>query len=240
MISSVDENVIQSMDLLRVELDIIPVEEGRVNYFTGHLIRGAFLNFLSEIDADLVTTLHSNTGMRPYSIQPVCFPFKGDQRNALWEFWPGERRVFRICSLSHEVNRALLQAVFKTQGTMIKIGETRCVVDAIRYEGANFKDIVMDATNANIFDFDFVSPTKFEIRSESFPMLFPMPAYVYGGLGSLWNRYAPPEVLLNLDEFVANVKSGLCVTKHMIRTSQVRIKGHIPVTGFLGKARFKI
>lgn len=240
MISFSEEHDTQSMDLLRIELDIMPIENGRVNYFTGHLIRGAFLKLLSDVDSSLVDSLHSDIKLRPYSIQPVRFPFKGDQRTALWEFYPGEKRVFRINNLSKDVNASLLKAIFSTQGSTIKIGETNCIIDAIRFERTNFIDIVLNSQKASTFDFDFVSPTKFEIRSESFPMLFPLPAYVFGALGRLWNLFAPPDVNLNLDNLMNDVKSGVCVTKHKIRTTQVRIKGHIPVTGFLGRVRFKV
>lgn len=240
MISISEEHTAHSMDLLKVELDILPIENGRVNYFTGHLIRGAFLKLLSEVDSDIVEALHSSTTLRPYSIQPVRFPFKGDQRSALWEFYPGEKRVFRINSLSKDVNTSLLKAIFSTQGSTIKIGETNCVIDAIRFERTNFVDIVKNSIEAIAFDFDFVSPTKFEIRSETFPMLFPLPAYVFGALGRLWNQFAPSDVNLDLDNLIDGVRSGVCVTKHKIRTSQVRIKGHIPITGFLGKVRFKV
>ncbi|TXT53665.1 MAG: hypothetical protein BAJATHORv1_130005 [Candidatus Thorarchaeota archaeon] len=227
-------------ELLSIEFEIIPVEKGRVNYFTGHLIRGAFLSMLAEIDESLVNRLHNGAGMRPYSVAPIRFPYRGDQRSKLWELKPGRKRYFRLSSLSPEVNTSLLKAVMKSSGRTIQIGASQCAVNSVRFKTASYTDLVKGVEPVRSHDFHFLSPTFFQIRSETFPMLFPIPTYVFGSLGSIWNRFAPSEVRIDMSSFMEELKSGICVTKHYLRTVQVRIKGRIPISGFLGKARFKL
>lgn len=227
-------------DLLRVEFDVVPIEKGRVNYFTGHLIRGAFLAMLSETDSELLEKLHDGPSVRPYSVAPIRLPHHGDLRGKLWEVRPGKTLRFRLSCISKKVSSALLKAALDTEGRTLKIAETECVVKSLRFQSEGFADLVRETTQSSVHEFWFLSPTMFQVKSETFPMLFPLPVYVFGSLGSLWNRFAPSETHFEMDDFMEEVRSDVCVTKHALRTAQVRIKGHIPVTGFVGTARFKV
>lgn len=230
---------IATKDLLMIEVDAVAEEKGRVNYFTGHLIRGALLHMISRSDPDLVSILHDGQTSRPYSVAPIRLPFRPDQRELLWEIRPGYRMTFRLCSLSYEVNRRIIEGIFNNWSSSLRIGEVNLNLVSVRFESLSFVDIVRNNTGARNHEFKFLSPTKFEIRSESFPMLFPLPTYLFGGLASLWNKFAPEETHIDLDDFIKKLKSNICVTQHAIRTATARIKGHIPITGFVGRARFK-
>ncbi len=227
-------------DLLRIDIEAVLVESGRVNYFTGHLIRGALLALISKHDPELVSLLHDGHKIRPYSVAPIRFRQRADQRHRLWELRPGYRVSFRIASLSYEVNRRIIEGIFADSWEDLKIGETHLTVLSARFESSSFVDQVKQGTNAKSFEFRFLSPTKFEVKSESYPMLYPMPVYVFGGLGSLWNNFAPEEFHIDMEDFIEGVRSHVCITQHSLRTVSVIIKGHIPVTGFIGRTRFKV
>ncbi len=238
----VSENIpsIAPKDLLMIEVDAVAEESGRVNYFTGHLIRGALLHMISKNDPELVSVLHDGKKSRPYSVAPIRLPFRSDQRELLWEIRPGFIMTFRLCSLSLDVNRRIMEGIFNNWSSSLRIGEVNLKVVGMRFESMSFVDIIRNSTGARIHEFKFLSPTKFEIRSESFPMLFPLPTYLYGGLASLWNKFAPDELHIELDKFMENLKSNVCVTQHAIRTAAARIKGHIPISGFVGRTRYKV
>ncbi|MHA2034125.1 MAG: CRISPR-associated endoribonuclease Cas6 [Candidatus Thorarchaeota archaeon] len=236
----IDTPVLAPKDLLMIEIDAVPMEKGRVNSFTGHLIRGALLRMISNRDPELVSLLHDGKNVRPYSVAPVRMSRRRDQRDLLWEIRPGRRLRFRVCSLARDVSRRIIEGLLTTGWEDLKIGETHLRVVAARFESKSFAELVKDAPPVDSHEFKFISPTKFEIRSETFPMLFPLPPFVFGGLGSLWNRFAPREFHIDMDEFVAGVRTHVCVTQYDLRTVAVRIKGSIPVTGFVGRARFKV
>lgn len=227
-------------DLLNIEFDITPSEKGRVNKFTGHLIRGAFLNLLKQVDPDVVNRLHDGRSMRPYSIAPVRFSREARMSKHLWRLRPGQKLTFRLSSLSKEVNTSLLEAVMKLSNEPVRIGYTHCDLVGVRYETASFTELVKQVGNSRRFIYHFLSPTKFEIRAQTFPMLFPIPTYMFGSLGKLWNKFAPESAHIDIDDVIDDIKSNVCVVGHRIKTVRVRIKSNIPITGFIGKTWFKV
>ncbi len=231
---------IRNADLLNIEFKVVPLESGNINYFSGHLIRGAFLAMLAEQNERLVTELHDGKAVKPYSIAPVALRFKGDKREKLYRVVPGKPLYFRLSSLSRDVSMMLMRTALTSQDRIVKIGETNCIVDGIRFSTQDYAGLARADSISSRYKFIFLSPTLFEIRSETFPMLFPLPSYVFGSLASLWNRFAPEELHLDMDRTMEQLKSVVVATQHNIHTTQVRIKGHIPISGYVGTVMYKI
>ncbi len=231
---------IDSGELLRVNIVAVASSSGQVNYFTGHLIRGALLNLISRNNEGLVSELHDGRGRRPYSVAPVRLPYRADQRDLLWVVQPGQRIVFRVCGLRQEVNSSILNGILANRSGGIRLGETPMEIVEVNFESSTYFSLATSKVNTREFEFKFLSPTKFEIRSETFPMLFPLPMYLFGSLGSLWNEFAPPELTIDMDTLMNDVRTSVCVTQHALRTVSIKIKGHIPHIGFVGRARFKV
>jgi len=105
-------------------VEMVAKDSGRVRTFKGHLVRGALLNLIKNIDSDLAQKLHQPHQPRPYSVTPATpVAHQKTIRENLWWIKPGEHAEFHVGLLQDNIGEKILQKILENQQE-IKLGET--------------------------------------------------------------------------------------------------------------------
>jgi len=97
-------------------VEMVAKDSGRIRIFTGHLVRGALLNLIKNIDQDLAQKLHQPHQPRPYSVTPAT-PVAHPKtiRENLWWIKPGEHVKSHIGLLQDNIGEKILQKILENQ-----------------------------------------------------------------------------------------------------------------------------
>ncbi len=226
-------------EVIDLWIEMVATDSGRLKTFTGHLVRGALLSLIRNVDPELAESLHEPHQPRPYSVSPatpVGQPMS--VRENLWWIKPGDRVRFHAGFLQDHIGEKAFQKILEG-GQEIKLGEIPFTPARIELKRTTYEELVKTAQPQEIITIKFTSPTRFEIKSREFPLLLPDPRYVYGSLAQLWNRYAPPQVQVDTNELHEWVEEHVYVRKiYRLQTREVDIGKTHKMVGFTGTVEY--
>jgi CRISPR-associated endoribonuclease Cas6 len=213
---------------------MVATDSGRANPFTGHLVRGALLNLLKNVDPDLAQGLHEPHRSRPYSVTPVTqLARRRVIRQNLWWIQPGDQVKFHAGFLQDHIGEKTLQKILEGRPE-IKLGEIPFTLVKIELKRTTYEELVKTAQPEEIITVRFQSPTQLPIMGRDFPLLFPDPRYVYGNVARLWNQNAPPQLQVDTQELHDWIEQHLYIRRYNLRTREINIGKRVKMAGFMG------
>jgi CRISPR-associated endoribonuclease Cas6 len=214
-------------------------DSGRLKTFTGHLVRGALLTLIRNVDPELAESLHEPHQPRPYSVTPAT-PVGQPMsiRENLWWIKPGDHVRFHAGFLQDHIGEKAFQKILEGRQE-IKLGETPFIPVRIELKRTTYEELVKTAQPEEIITVKFTSPTQFAIKAREFPLLLPDPRYMYGSLAQLWNRYAPAQLQVDTDELHEWVEENVYVRKiYSLQTREIDIGKTRKIAGFTGTLEY--
>jgi CRISPR-associated endoribonuclease Cas6 len=219
-------------------IDMVATDSGRVRTFTGHLVRGALLNLIKNVDPELAQKLHEPHQQRPYSVTPatpVAHP-RNIHEN-LWWIQAGEHVRFHAGFLQDHIGEKAFQKILEDRQE-IKFGETPFTPVRIELKRTTHEELVKTAQPEPVITMRFHSPTQLPIIGREFPLLFPDPRYVYGNLARLWNQNAPPQVQVDTQQLHDWVEKNVYIRKYRLQTVEIDIGKQVKLAGFTGTLEY--
>jgi len=230
-----DNNVI-SLPGGEIFFSLLSQDETVLPYYSGSIVRGAFLNLISEIDYSLADKLHSNNKVRPYAVETVR-KISGDyirnKRNELI-VKKGELLRLSIKILDSDILKLLIEHFMKSNLPKIILLDKEYVISDLTY---SVKRVELKKSSLKL-KINFLSPTYFSMINKKDSMYFPEPKYLFMNLAKLWNIYNK-EVFIPEKQFYEWLDKNVGVNDYSTRTKRVYIGKNTPIKGFQGWIVYK-
>ncbi len=237
--------LIKPQEIVSLNMKVSVNEGGYISPFTGHLIRGFLLKMISDIDPDLSAKLHSKNVRKSFSIAPLrnIKRRKYIEKN-LWRLDRGEVLDISLRFFDQQLSSLIPEILYYISKYGISLGSINFSILEHTVKSTSFKNLLalggnIDTSKPYRFVLTFHSPTRFEIKSTTFPMLMPIPHFVFKSLGDLWNSYAPDDLRIDVDLMLDELKNHIFVSNYRLSNEKHRLRGDLYVAGFTGFAEYR-
>ncbi|MHA1204194.1 MAG: CRISPR-associated endoribonuclease Cas6 [Candidatus Heimdallarchaeaceae archaeon] len=227
---SIDASVV-SLPGGEISLSLLSQSDAIIPYYSGSLVRGAFLNLISSINPVIADKLHSGNNIRPYaveSIKKVSCNHKRTNRNELI-INKGEQIKLSLKILDSNILNLLIQHLINTTIPRITIINQEFVLSDLSYSTKR-----VEITNGGQkLKINFLTPTYFSMLNRSDSMFFPDPKYLFMNLAKLWNTFNS-EIFIPEKPFFKWLDKNVKINDYATSTKRVYIGKRTPIKGFQG------
>jgi len=211
------------MELLSILLILTPTSYTRLKGFYGRQAQAWLLKQIAGQDSNMADLMHSNTGLKPYTVSSLIIP-EGGRREDDGELWliPKQECLLRITSLSAQLSELLLAKVIPNVPNTIRLKWSEFKILRLSKENGwdgqtTFEELVhqSEANSSPNVTLEFASPTAF--RSKGIDLTLPTPDQVWRSLWWRWNTFAPDE--LRIDPMWPEFASACIVVREFVLRS---------------------
>lgn len=196
--------------LTKIEVEFIPLKRIIIPPLTSKASKTILLKLIGETGKIKEVVLDSEA-YKPLSLSMIKYKnrylYGTKKSKELVYLREGARYSFEITFLSSDLLNELIKAMInETIEQIIPLYNGKIVIYGISAEYREFKEL--DKPIEKTFKAEFLTPTQFAIRHTPTAVrfrLFPVPTLVYLSLVRHWNKYAPPEMKIDEDEFIQRV-----------------------------------
>jgi len=241
----VSYSMIQPYEISSLNIKIIANEGGYITPFTGHLIRGFLIRLIEDIMPDTSSDLHRPNKRKPFSIAPLQPLQKRKQfEKKLWRLERGEVLTFSISFVDKQLSSLIPEVLNYISRFGVSLGEMNFSIleysiKSTKYENLISLSSITDPNKPYRFVIKYNSPTRFEIKSSTFPMLMPMPHLVFKSLGDLWNSYSPEDLKIDVDAMLDDLKNHIFISNYRLSIEKHRLREDMYMAGFTGVVEYQ-
>ncbi|MHA1401810.1 MAG: CRISPR-associated endoribonuclease Cas6 [Candidatus Heimdallarchaeaceae archaeon] len=199
--------------------------------FSGSLVRGAFLNLISQIKPELASLLHEGNKMRPYAVESIQVTSGKSRRTARGEIIvnKGDQIKLTLKLMDSKLLSSLIQILITDSMPSITLMNKDYTITNLSYKTHR---VEINGLSSKL-KVNFLSPTYFSILNRAESMYFPDPKYLFMNLAKIWNTFNP-ELSIPEDEFFLWVDNNIVINDYSTRTKRAYIGKKTPIKGFHG------
>lgn len=213
-----------------IRLKLISKSDCILPKFTGNIARASLLRYLSDLDEELVETLHKANHIRPYSIKQLAL-----HKNSASEIRKdllintNDILFFEIGVLDKKILEETVNLFVKNSSKLLKFCESDFAIVSVEYSQHN----PPPKNHSKKVKIYFRSPTYFTVKAKPEPMLFPDPKYFFMNLTKIWNTMNP-EIVIPEEQIYEWIDKNVVINDYATYTRRVHISKSRPINGFMG------
>ena len=224
--------------MIRLCFHLLSQDDARIA-FSGIALRAAFLEMVRNQNEPLGAWFHSGEGTRPYSILPLEFDRRFGTTLEAGEEYLFEVVLFDTTGLN-EVIRDLVVAerdsvrLYKYELPVLQV-EVRQIDPTIQMQ-----KWIQDTADTTVIHMSFLTPTQLSHFGTDRAYLFPSPDKVFSSLMRVWNTMESDFRSKHISEYRTWIERNVYVSRHKVRTYQLRFGQSRSLLGFLGDVTFSL
>lgn len=190
-----------------------------------YIIRALLMDWLSELDLNLVKKLHTPNEVRPYSIQ-VAYHKKN--------------LVFYLNLFNSEIYQPLVNDLLNQKKKSFSINGQTFYLRKVLFEHFSIETLIKQSKSVNSFGIEFIEPTYFNTTRANHAIRLPIPELIFSNLTNLWNDTLKEQLRIEKDKFMNWVNHNIFASSYKIRTKIKEIGKDTPAVGCVGRVNFRI
>jgi len=111
-------------------------------------------------------------------------------------------------------------------------------IEKMEVNRRKYRDLLKILYNRRI-GIEFKTPTMFSMKGTSIEYLFPEPSRFFGSLVSLWNTFAPHDLVMPEKSLMDWIKEAIRVKSYNLKTREIPIE-NVKITGFKGTIEYVV
>ena len=222
---------------LLINIHLRTYKSGYLPPFTGGLVRGFLLDVIRKNNPKLASELHKPHATRPFSIKPLR-P-KNKKMVVIhggWKIEENDLLIFSIGILDDSLEAEIFNHIIDQE--TVTFSKLSFSVEKIEVRRKKYRDLLKALYNRRI-GIEFKTPTIFSMKGTNIEYLFPEPSRFFGSLISLWNTFAPRDLVLPEKSLMDWIKEAIRVKSYNLKTREVPIE-NVKITGFKGTIEYVV
>ena len=221
---------------LKIDYYVRVTEGGSLKLFRGVIVKEWFLSLLKNISEHMYKRVIASRDMYAFSVRPIQllsrqeFSFNELKANV------GDKLSFSVSILREDLEGILAEELMGVQE--FNLGGLKGKREKVVIRRKLFKELMSFDLGARI-GISFKTPTVLKSESNKHSCVFPEPIIIMSNLISMWNKFAPGDLIIPIEPTLARVRRMMKIKSYSLKTQEVLL-GEEKVIGFSGKMELVI